>query len=126
MCSVFAKAHEYNCDHVGENGEKCNGKPKLGELIQVCKVIVDQDNQSRTTIINFIILQVTGSVRSKKKFIGCSNWKPKEKNHRYLAIPSNVNLELLETLFNDHTYHSRGIDFEVNFIWFKKSIYIKK
>ena len=31
--------------------------------------------------LKFIILQITGSVRTKKKFIGCSNWKPKEKGH---------------------------------------------
>ena len=36
MNSTFAKAHEYDCNYVDENGVKCNGKPKFGELTQVC------------------------------------------------------------------------------------------
>lgn len=36
MYSIFAKAHEYKCGFTSENGTKCNGKPKLGELAQVC------------------------------------------------------------------------------------------
>lgn len=40
---------------------------------------------------------------------------PGEKNHRFLTIPLNVDLELLETMFNEHSYHPHGIDFEV--IW---------
>ncbi|RGB38752.1 hypothetical protein C1646_755350 [Rhizophagus diaphanus] len=87
--NMFAKAHEYSCGYISENREKCNGTPKLSKLIQI-----------------------TGSVRSKKKFIGYSNWKPKEKNHRFLTIPTNIDLELLETLFNNHTYYPNGIDFE--------------
>ena len=47
--------------------------------------------------------------------LGCTNWNPKEKNHRFLTIPINVNLELLEKMFNEYSYHSHGIDFEVNF-----------
>ncbi|CAB4382846.1 unnamed protein product [Rhizophagus irregularis] len=35
-----------------------------------------------------------------------------EKNHRYLTIPSNIDLELLEDMFNGHSYHPNGIDFE--------------
>ena len=50
-----------------------------------------------------------------KKFIGCDNWKSKKKNHRFLTIPNNVDLELLETMFNGYSYHSHGINFEVNF-----------
>jgi hypothetical protein len=50
---------------------------------------------------------------TKKKFIGCTKWKPKEKNHRFLTIPPNVDLELLEMMFNEHSYHPHGIDFEV-------------
>lgn len=41
------------------------------------------------------------------------NWKPGERNHRFLTIPPNVDLELLETMFNNHSYHPRDIDFEV-------------
>ncbi|RGB22286.1 hypothetical protein C1646_776352 [Rhizophagus diaphanus] len=32
---MFAKAHEYSCGYISENEEKCNGTPKLSELIQV-------------------------------------------------------------------------------------------
>ncbi|PKK55741.1 hypothetical protein RhiirC2_801628 [Rhizophagus irregularis] len=42
---------------------------------------------------------------TKKKFIGCTKWKPKEKNHQFLTIPPNVDLELLEMMFNEHSYH---------------------
>ena len=35
---MFAKAHEYNCGHMDINGVKCNGKPKLGEIVQVCVI----------------------------------------------------------------------------------------
>ncbi len=89
----------------------------------------DHDGQFRTAYflnkyLKFIILQITGSVRTKKKFIGCSNWKPKEKGHRFLTIPSNVDLELLENLFNNYTYHPHGIDFEVNFILLKNLLNI--
>jgi hypothetical protein len=66
--------------------------------------------------INIIYLQVTSSIASKKKFIGCNNWKPGEKDHRYLTIPNNIDLELLEILFSEHSYHPHGIDFEVNFV----------
>jgi len=58
---------------------------------------------------------VIGSIASKKKFIGCTKWQSGEKKHRYLTIPNNVDLELLETMFNNHSYHSHGIDFEVYF-----------
>jgi hypothetical protein len=63
--------------------------------------------------VNLLIcfLQVNNT---KKKFIGCTKWKPKEKNHRFLTIPPNVDLELLEMMFNEHSYHPHGIDFEVN------------
>ena len=55
----------------------------------------------------------------KKKFIGCANWKHGEKDHRYLTVPNTVDMELLEILFDKHTYHARGIDFEVNlFLYF--------
>jgi hypothetical protein len=54
-------------------------------------------------------------VTSKKKFIGCTNWKSNEKGHRYLTIPINVDLELLEKMFDDYSYHSHGIDFQVRF-----------
>ena len=41
------------------------------------------------------------------------------KNHRYLTVPNTVDMELLEILFDKHTYHARGIDFEVNlFLYF--------
>ncbi|PKY58816.1 hypothetical protein RhiirA4_481047 [Rhizophagus irregularis] len=58
--------HEYSCGYINENGAKCNGKLKLGELIQ------------------------------------------------FLTIPFNVDLELLEMMFNEHFYHSHSIDFENN------------
>jgi len=51
----------------------------------------------------------------RKKFIGCVNWKAGEK-HRYLSIPNNIDLELLEMIFNEHSYHPHGIDFEVKYI----------
>lgn len=57
---------------------------------------------------------------SKKKFIGCTNWKHGEKDHRYLTVPNNVDIELLETMFEHYSYHANGIDFEVNlFLYFK-------
>lgn len=63
-------------------------------------------------------LLFTGYI-SKKKFIGCANWKRGEKDHRYLTVPNTVDMELLEILFDKHTYHARGIDFEVNlFLYF--------
>lgn len=34
-CSVFATAYEYKCEHINQNGIRCNGAPKLGELTQV-------------------------------------------------------------------------------------------
>ncbi|POG72917.1 hypothetical protein GLOIN_2v1773210 [Rhizophagus irregularis DAOM 181602=DAOM 197198] len=83
---IFAKAHEYSCGYINENGVKYNGKPKLGELVQVNN--------------------------TKKKFIGCTKWKPKEKNYQFLTILPNVDLELLEMMFNEHSYHPHGIDFE--------------
>ena len=52
----------------------------------------------------------------KKKFISCTNWRPREKNHQFLTIPLNIDLELLEKMFNEHSYHSHGIDFEVNLL----------
>ncbi|CAB4408773.1 unnamed protein product [Rhizophagus irregularis] len=88
---IFAKAHEYKCEHVNQNGMRCNGVPKLGELTQI-----------------------SGSVTLKKKFIGCTNWKSNEKGYRYLTISINVDLELLEKMFNDYSYHSHGIDFQIN------------
>jgi len=36
-----------------------------------------------------------------------------ELDHRYMIIPDNVDLELLETMFNKYSYHANGIDFEV-------------
>uniref|UniRef100_U9T548 Uncharacterized protein n=1 Tax=Rhizophagus irregularis (strain DAOM 181602 / DAOM 197198 / MUCL 43194) TaxID=747089 RepID=U9T548_RHIID len=83
---IFAKAHKYSCGYINENGVKYNGKPKLGELVQVNN--------------------------TKKKFIGCTKWKPKEKNYQFLTILPNVDLELLEMMFNEHSYHPHGIDFE--------------
>ncbi|GBC33794.1 hypothetical protein GLOIN_2v1672652 [Rhizophagus irregularis DAOM 181602=DAOM 197198] len=85
---VFAKAYECHCEYIDQNGVKCNGIPKLCEFNQVA-----------------------GLITSKKKFIGCTNWKPKEK-HRYLTIPNNVDLELLETMFSEYSYHPYGIDFK--------------
>lgn len=38
LFSIFAKAHEYRCGFIGIDGTNCNGKPKLGELVQVCIV----------------------------------------------------------------------------------------
>jgi hypothetical protein len=32
---MFAKAHEYKCGYVDQNGIKCDGIPKLGEFTQV-------------------------------------------------------------------------------------------
>ena len=32
---MFAKAHEYKCGYVDQNGTKCDGETKLGELTQV-------------------------------------------------------------------------------------------
>ena len=49
----------------------------------------------------------------KKKFIGCTKWQSGEKNHRYLTIPNNVDQDLLVAMFNNNSYHSHGIDFEV-------------
>ncbi|RGB22076.1 hypothetical protein C1646_678098 [Rhizophagus diaphanus] len=86
---LFAKANEYKCGYVDRNGIRCDGVPKLGEFTQV-----------------------VGSIVSTKKFIGCTKWQSSEKNHRYLTIPNNIDLELLETMFNNHSYHSHGIDFE--------------
>jgi len=40
-------------------------------------------------------------------------WQSGEKNHRYLTIPNNVDLELLETMFDKYSYHPHGINFEV-------------
>ena len=57
---------------------------------------------------------------SKKKFIGCKNWKYGEKDHRYLTIPNNIDFELLEMMFNEHSYHPHGIDFEVNLFYYLK------
>ncbi|PKC54498.1 hypothetical protein RhiirA1_477216 [Rhizophagus irregularis] len=86
---VFAKAYECHCEYIDQNGVKCNGIPKLCEF-----------NQVRGWFNNI-----------KKKFIGCTNWKLKEK-HRYLTIPNNVDLELLETMFSEYSYHPYGIDFK--------------
>ena len=61
---------------------------------------------------------MTGSTALKKKFIGCINWKAGEK-HRYLSIPNNIDLEFLETIFNEHSYHPNGIDIEVKYIYCK-------
>ena len=69
--------------------------------------------------MQLIIIQVIGSVASKKKFIGCTKWQTGEKNHRYLTIPNNVDVELLEIMFNKHSYHPHGIDFEVKSALFK-------
>ncbi|POG64718.1 hypothetical protein GLOIN_2v1672652 [Rhizophagus irregularis DAOM 181602=DAOM 197198] len=85
---VFAKAYECHCEYIDQNGVKCNGIPKLCEFNQVA-----------------------GLITSKKKFIGCTNWKLKEK-HQYLTIPNNVDLELLETMFSEYSYHPYGIDFK--------------
>ncbi|CAB4381019.1 unnamed protein product [Rhizophagus irregularis] len=85
----FAKAYEYKCSHINKNGKRCNGGPILGELTQV-----------------------NGLISSKKKFIGCENWKAGDKNHRFLTIPNNIDLELLETMFNENSYHSHNNDFE--------------
>ncbi|CAG8783287.1 8221_t:CDS:1, partial [Gigaspora rosea] len=35
-----------------------------------------------------------------KYFIGCTKWKYNEKNHRFIFVPSNINLELLCNLFD--------------------------
>ncbi|PKC13825.1 hypothetical protein RhiirA5_410153 [Rhizophagus irregularis] len=56
-----------------------------------------------------------GLILSKKKFIECENWKAGDKNHQFLTIPNNIDLELLETIFNENSYHSHNNDFEVNF-----------
>ncbi|RHZ64762.1 hypothetical protein Glove_320g89 [Diversispora epigaea] len=82
------QAHEYQCGHIN-NGIKCTGKPKLGEFTQIIS-----------------------SISSKRKFIGCTNWKMGELDHRYMIIPDNVDLKLLETMFNEYSYHANGIDFE--------------
>ncbi|RHZ78932.1 hypothetical protein Glove_154g37 [Diversispora epigaea] len=82
------QAYEYQCGHIN-NSIKCTGKPKLGEFTQIIS-----------------------SISSKRKFIGCTNWKMGELDHRYMIIPDNVNLELLETMFNEYSYHANGIDFE--------------
>jgi len=79
----FAKAHEYKCNHINK---RCNGAPTIGELTQV-----------------------DGLITSKKKFVGCENWKAGDKNHRFLTIPNNIDLELLETMFNENYYHSHNI-----------------
>ncbi|CAG8694190.1 9127_t:CDS:2, partial [Funneliformis caledonium] len=88
LCT-FAKTHEYKCGYVDQNGIRYDGASKLNEFIQVI-----------------------GSIASKKKFIGCAKWHFREKNYRYLTIPNNVDLELLEIMFDKHFYHPRGIDFE--------------
>ena len=42
------------------------------------------------------------SVYGQNYFIGCSGWKRTEKDkHRYLAIPRNVNEDLLSRLMDD-------------------------
>jgi hypothetical protein len=38
-----------------------------------------------------------------------------ELDHRYMIIPDNIDLELLETMFNEYSYHAHGIDFDVSF-----------
>ncbi|RGB21550.1 hypothetical protein C1646_777739 [Rhizophagus diaphanus] len=55
---------------------------------------------------------VNGLISSKKKFIGCENWKAGDKNHQFLTIPNNIDLELLETMFNEDSYYSHNNDFE--------------
>ena len=68
-------------------------------------------------------LQLNGLITSKKKFVGCKNWKARDKNHRFLTVPNNIDLELLETMFNENSYHSHNNDFEVKFNFYKyKSI----
>ena len=54
---------------------------------------------------------MTGSTALKKNFIGCVNWKAGEK-YQYLSIPNNIDLELLEAMFNENSYNN---DFEVKF-----------
>lgn len=73
-------------------------------------------------IFNLLFIKITGSVSSKKKFIGCNNWRQGEKDHRYLTIPDNIDLELLESMFNEYSYHANGIDFEVSFFIYLKII----
>ncbi|RHZ58579.1 hypothetical protein Glove_372g161 [Diversispora epigaea] len=82
VCEFASK--ELNAEHIS-----CTGQPKLGEFTQ----IID-------------------SIPSKRKFIGCINWRLEELDHRYIIIPDNIDLELLETMFNKYSYHARGIDFE--------------
>ena len=112
------------CGYVDRNGKRCHGTPKLGELTQVRIFIITVIlNPLSSCLIFFLFLnyylKVTGLIISKKKFIGCANWKHGEKDHRYLTVPNTVDMELLEILFDKHTYHARGIDFEVNlFLYF--------
>jgi len=60
--------------------------------------------------LRFFLFIGNGSITSKKKFIG---WKSGERNHRFLTILPDVDLALLETMFNEHSYHPRSIDFKV-------------
>ncbi|CAG8805670.1 17058_t:CDS:2, partial [Dentiscutata erythropus] len=59
-----------------------------------------------------LIEEIISSTSSKRKFIGCTNWKMGELDHRYMIIPDNIDLEFLKTMFNEYSYHANGIDFE--------------
>ncbi|RHZ69720.1 hypothetical protein Glove_279g56 [Diversispora epigaea] len=100
---LYAKAHEYQCGHIN-NDIKCTGKPKLGEFTQrdesnvIDECFMVHPNSTRSDTCR-------NSISSKRKFIRCINWKMRELDHRYMIIPDNVDLELLETMFNEYSYH---------------------
>ncbi|PKY44660.1 hypothetical protein RhiirA4_459026 [Rhizophagus irregularis] len=47
-----------------------------------------------------------------QKGIRC-NGAPKLNLHKYVLFPNNVDLELLETMFNERSYYPNGINFEL-------------
>ncbi|CAG8513407.1 14342_t:CDS:10 [Cetraspora pellucida] len=44
-----------------------------------------------------------------KYFIGCTKWKYGEKHHRFIFVSSNVNLELLNNLYNVYAHQSGNV-----------------
>ncbi len=69
-CSVYLAAYKTKCRYE-QNGVKCTGKPVLKCL-----------RQHDDTI-------------PPSYFIGCAEWKPNERFHRFINIKKNVDLNLL-------------------------------
>ncbi|CAG8781389.1 4329_t:CDS:10, partial [Cetraspora pellucida] len=75
MTHITQEISPNNLDNNTFDNKLCEGKPILHRLIR--------QNSSESTY-----------------FIGCASWKFNEKNHRFIRIPSNINIELLSNLFN--------------------------